>query len=102
MHARHRRDPFLKFPDDIIDYDLFQCLCEELEYSDLLEKAVQCEDPHERMVFVAAFAVSAYASTYTRWVCNLRDRFKFLKGRHRALDMISSQIEVDSVKCFWQ
>nr|XP_039251673.1 oxysterol-binding protein-related protein 6-like isoform X2 [Styela clava] len=43
-----------------------QCLCEELEYSDLLDKAVQCEDPYERMVHVAAFAVSAYASTHTR------------------------------------
>uniref|UniRef100_A0A4W3I0D5 Oxysterol-binding protein n=1 Tax=Callorhinchus milii TaxID=7868 RepID=A0A4W3I0D5_CALMI len=43
-----------------------QRLCEELEYSELLDKASQTLDPFERMVFVAAFAVSAYASTYYR------------------------------------
>uniref|UniRef100_UPI00398EF8EB oxysterol-binding protein-related protein 3 n=1 Tax=Pristiophorus japonicus TaxID=55135 RepID=UPI00398EF8EB len=43
-----------------------QRLCEELEYSDLLDKASQTDDPFERMVFVAAFAVSAYASSYYR------------------------------------
>nr|CAB3264583.1 oxysterol-binding protein-related protein 6 [Phallusia mammillata] len=43
-----------------------QLLCEELEYSDLLEKANDCDDPYERMMYVAAFAVSAYSSTYYR------------------------------------
>ncbi|XP_078096356.1 oxysterol-binding protein-related protein 3 isoform X2 [Mustelus asterias] len=43
-----------------------QRLCEELEYSELLDKASQTDDPFERMVFVAAFAVSAYASSYYR------------------------------------
>ncbi|XP_059510021.1 oxysterol-binding protein-related protein 3 isoform X4 [Stegostoma tigrinum] len=43
-----------------------QRLCEELEYSELLDKASQSDDPFERMVFVAAFAVSAYASSYYR------------------------------------
>ena len=38
-----------------------QRLCEELEYSDLLDKAASCPDPFDRMVQVAAFAVSSYA-----------------------------------------
>ncbi|XP_050790766.1 oxysterol-binding protein-related protein 7 isoform X3 [Gopherus flavomarginatus] len=43
-----------------------QRLCEELEYSTLLDAANRCADPCERLVCVAAFAVSAYASTYYR------------------------------------
>lgn len=43
-----------------------QRLCEELEYSELLDRAANTEDPYERMVQVAAFAVSAYASTLSR------------------------------------
>ncbi|XP_045683412.1 oxysterol-binding protein-related protein 3 isoform X4 [Phyllostomus hastatus] len=43
-----------------------QRLCEELEYSELLDKAARIPDPVERMVYVAAFAVSAYASSYFR------------------------------------
>ncbi|XP_061441744.1 oxysterol-binding protein-related protein 3 isoform X4 [Rhineura floridana] len=43
-----------------------QHLCEELEYSELLDKAACTPNLFERMVYVAAFAVSAYASTYYR------------------------------------
>ncbi|XP_067167971.1 oxysterol-binding protein-related protein 7 [Apteryx mantelli] len=43
-----------------------QRLCEELEYSALLDRASRCPDPCQRLVYVAAFAVSAYASTYYR------------------------------------
>uniref|UniRef100_A0A8C5P1A4 Oxysterol-binding protein n=1 Tax=Jaculus jaculus TaxID=51337 RepID=A0A8C5P1A4_JACJA len=43
-----------------------QRLCEELEYSELLDKAARVPNPLERMVFVAAFAISAYASSYFR------------------------------------
>ncbi|XP_038135116.1 oxysterol-binding protein-related protein 3-like isoform X1 [Cyprinodon tularosa] len=43
-----------------------QRLCEELEYSDLLDTANQTEDPYQRMVYVATFAISAYASSYYR------------------------------------
>ncbi|XP_068188881.1 oxysterol-binding protein-related protein 3-like [Antennarius striatus] len=43
-----------------------QRLCEELEYSDLLETANQTDDPYQRMVYVATFAISAYACTYHR------------------------------------
>lgn len=43
-----------------------QRLCEELEYSELLERAVDVDDPLERMVWVAVFTVSTYANTFTR------------------------------------
>ncbi|XP_076977571.1 oxysterol-binding protein-related protein 3 isoform X1 [Tamandua tetradactyla] len=43
-----------------------QRLCEELEYSELLDQAAQTPSALERMVYVAAFAVSAYASSYFR------------------------------------
>ncbi|XP_061647283.1 oxysterol-binding protein-related protein 6 isoform X3 [Phyllopteryx taeniolatus] len=43
-----------------------QRMCEELEYSELLDKAAETDDPFERMVLVAAFAVSGYSSTYYR------------------------------------
>ncbi|ELW63765.1 Oxysterol-binding protein-related protein 6 [Tupaia chinensis] len=43
-----------------------QHLCEEIEYSELLDKASETDDPYERMVLVAAFAVSGYCSTYFR------------------------------------
>uniref|UniRef100_A0A8C5EEE9 Oxysterol-binding protein n=1 Tax=Gouania willdenowi TaxID=441366 RepID=A0A8C5EEE9_GOUWI len=43
-----------------------QRLCEELEYSELLDTANQTADPFERMVYVATFAISSYASSYYR------------------------------------
>uniref|UniRef100_A0A670JBH7 Oxysterol-binding protein n=1 Tax=Podarcis muralis TaxID=64176 RepID=A0A670JBH7_PODMU len=43
-----------------------QRLCEELEYSALLDAASRNLDPCERLICMAAFAVSAYASTYYR------------------------------------
>jgi hypothetical protein len=41
-------------------------MCEELEYSELLDKAAEVDDPYERMVCIAAFAVSSYGSSYFR------------------------------------
>ncbi|KAL7887541.1 hypothetical protein AOLI_G00052620 [Acnodon oligacanthus] len=43
-----------------------QRLCEELEYSELLDRAAQTQDVFERMVYIATFAVSGYASSYYR------------------------------------
>ncbi|GIZ01772.1 oxysterol-binding protein-related protein 6 [Caerostris extrusa] len=45
---------------------VLQRLCEELEYSELLDKASETTDKYERMVYIAAFAVSAYSSSYHR------------------------------------
>ncbi|KAL3060347.1 hypothetical protein OYC64_014830 [Pagothenia borchgrevinki] len=43
-----------------------QRLCEELEYSELLDRAANTQDPFERMVYIATFIVSGYASSYYR------------------------------------
>ncbi|KAG7459596.1 hypothetical protein MATL_G00212350 [Megalops atlanticus] len=49
---------------------LMQRLCEELEYSELLDTANRTEDPYERMVYIAAFSISGYA-----WA-SYRNRYK--------------------------
>ncbi|CAG5134914.1 unnamed protein product, partial [Candidula unifasciata] len=43
-----------------------QRLAEYMEYAPLVEKAARCENPIERMEFVAAFAVSALSSNWGR------------------------------------
>ncbi|RFU24198.1 hypothetical protein B7463_g12141, partial [Scytalidium lignicola] len=45
---------------------LLQRCAEDMEYADLLDIAAQRSDPCERMVYVAAFAASEYASTIGR------------------------------------
>ena len=47
-----------------------QRLCEELEYTELLEKAVKGETPLERLQWVVAFSISSYGS------CNARASHK--------------------------
>jgi len=46
--------------------NVLQRLCEELEYSELLDKAASLDDSLDRLVYVAAFAVSGYATTQWR------------------------------------
>ncbi|CAH2097362.1 unnamed protein product [Euphydryas editha] len=46
--------------------NMLQRLCEELEYSELLEAAASCAQAAERCALVAAFAVSAYAAAAHR------------------------------------
>ncbi|XP_076435253.1 uncharacterized protein LOC143275073 isoform X2 [Babylonia areolata] len=45
---------------------MLQRLTEELEYTEVLDRAAGCEDPAEQMALVAAFTVSAYATTQFR------------------------------------
>ncbi|KAH8597750.1 oxysterol-binding protein-like protein [Bisporella sp. PMI_857] len=45
---------------------LLQRCAEDMEYADLLDQASERPDPVERMVYVAAFAASEYASTIGR------------------------------------
>ncbi|CAF0745509.1 unnamed protein product [Adineta steineri] len=45
---------------------LLQKLCEEMEYSDLLDRASQTDDMHLRLVYVATFIVSTYSANYYR------------------------------------
>ncbi|KAJ3608189.1 hypothetical protein NHX12_025239, partial [Muraenolepis orangiensis] len=46
--------------------NLLQRLCEELEYSDLLDTASRTPDPYQRMVIIAAFAISGYSTAIFR------------------------------------
>jgi hypothetical protein len=46
--------------------NLLQKLCEELEYSELLDKASEQTDSLERLLYISAFVVSGYASTQYR------------------------------------
>ncbi|XP_061665915.1 oxysterol-binding protein-related protein 7 isoform X2 [Syngnathoides biaculeatus] len=46
--------------------NLLQRLCEELEYSQLLDAANATADPYQRMVYVAAFAISGYSTATFR------------------------------------
>uniref|UniRef100_H2M9X6 Oxysterol-binding protein n=1 Tax=Oryzias latipes TaxID=8090 RepID=H2M9X6_ORYLA len=41
-------------------------LCEELEYSELLDTACNTPDPFQRMVYIAAFAISGYSTAMFR------------------------------------
>jgi len=43
-----------------------QRLCEDFEYSEVLDRAAAAEDPHEQMALVAAFTLSSYASSAIR------------------------------------
>lgn len=59
-------DPPCLFIVCVFRAGMLQRLCEELEYSELLDKASETDDPYERMVLIAAFAVSAYGSSHVR------------------------------------
>ncbi|XP_068439850.1 oxysterol-binding protein-related protein 7 isoform X2 [Clinocottus analis] len=50
--------------------NLLQRLCEELEYSELLDTASSTPDPYQRMVYIAAFAISGYSTA------TFRNRYK--------------------------
>uniref|UniRef100_A0A1A7YZS2 Oxysterol-binding protein n=1 Tax=Iconisemion striatum TaxID=60296 RepID=A0A1A7YZS2_9TELE len=43
-----------------------QRMCEELEYSELLDRAARCDSALEQMCLVAAFSVSSYSTTVHR------------------------------------
>jgi hypothetical protein len=45
---------------------MLQRITEELEYSDILDKAAACDDQWEQMAYIAAFTISAYSTTATR------------------------------------
>jgi uroporphyrinogen-III decarboxylase len=46
--------------------NLLQKACEELQYSELLDKANSMEDSMDRLMYVTCFAISGYASTQYR------------------------------------
>lgn len=96
--------------------NLLQRLCEELEYSELLDVAANTQDPYHRMVYIAAFAISGYSTA------TFRNRYKPVNPvlgetfecirEDRGFRLISEQVchhppisachaESDNF-CFWQ
>ncbi|XP_032436017.1 oxysterol-binding protein-related protein 3-like [Xiphophorus hellerii] len=93
-----------------------QRLCEELEYSELLDIANQTEDPYQRMVYVATFAISAYTSSYYRagskpfnpvlgetYECDRPDKgFRFIAEQVSHHPPVSACHSDSKHFCFWQ
>ena len=74
---------------------------EDMEYTDLLNVAAERDDSMERMVYVAAFAASEYASTIGRVAKPfnplLSQSFEYaIPGRYR---YISEQVSHHPVSC---
>ncbi|CAB3229342.1 unnamed protein product [Arctia plantaginis] len=96
--------------------NMLQRLCEELEYSELLDLAAECAGAVERMALVGAFAVSAYAATAHRaaskpfnpllaetYECVRDDRgFRFIAEQVSHHPPISACHAETSRWCFWQ
>ena len=45
---------------------MLQRLCEQFEYSELIDSAIACKDPCERLAYIMLFAVVPYSSTVGR------------------------------------
>lgn len=96
--------------------NLLQRLCEELEYSELLDTAANTPDPYQRMVYIAAFAISGYATATFRnrykpfnpvlgetFECIREDRgFKFISEQVCHHPPISACHAESDNFCFWQ
>ncbi|CAH0403170.1 unnamed protein product [Chilo suppressalis] len=96
--------------------NMLQRLCEELEYSELLDAASECKNAVERMALIAAFAVSAYASSAHRaaskpfnpllaetYECVRDDKgFRFIAEQVSHHPPISACHAESSRWCFWQ
>ncbi|CAH0597118.1 unnamed protein product [Chrysodeixis includens] len=96
--------------------NMLQRLCEELEYSELLDSASECKNAVERMALIAAFAVSAYASSAHRaaskpfnpllaetYECVRDDKgFRFIAEQVSHHPPISACHAESSRWCFWQ
>uniref|UniRef100_A0A673L1X2 Oxysterol-binding protein n=1 Tax=Sinocyclocheilus rhinocerous TaxID=307959 RepID=A0A673L1X2_9TELE len=93
-----------------------QRLCEEVEYCHLLDTAANTHDPHMRMVYIAAFAVSSYACSFTRaggkpFNPILGETYECLRpdtGIHFIAEQVSHHPPVSACHCksknytFWQ
>ncbi|KAM6964428.1 oxysterol-binding protein-related protein 7 isoform 1-T2 [Tautogolabrus adspersus] len=76
--------------------NLLQRLCEELEYSELLDTANNTQDPYQRMVYIAAFAISGYSTAtfrnrYKPFNPVLGETYEFVK-EDRGFRLISEQV----------
>ncbi|XP_063388022.1 oxysterol-binding protein-related protein 3-like [Cydia fagiglandana] len=76
--------------------NMLQRLCEELEYSELLDSASSCNNELERMSLIAAFAVSAYAASAHRAASKpfnplLAETYEYVRGE-RDFRFIAEQV----------
>ncbi|XP_048000985.1 oxysterol-binding protein-related protein 3-like isoform X3 [Leguminivora glycinivorella] len=76
--------------------NMLQRLCEELEYSELLDSASSCNNELERMSLIAAFAVSAYAASAHRAASKpfnplLAETYEYVSGE-RDFRFIAEQV----------
>ncbi|KAL0861388.1 hypothetical protein ABMA27_008935 [Loxostege sticticalis] len=96
--------------------NMLQRLCEELEYSELLDAAAECKNAVERIALIGAFAVSAYASSAHRaaskpfnpllaetYECVRDDKgFRFIAEQVSHHPPISACHAESPRWCFWQ
>ena len=70
---------------------MLQRLVEEIEYTDLLDKASQCSNQWEQMAYVAAFSVSCYCTTprtYKPFSSLLGETYEYDCSRDSSEDVI--------------
>eukprot|EP00127_Corallochytrium_limacisporum_P005187 Clim_evm4s201 gene=Clim_evmTU4s201 len=83
-----------------------QRLTEDMEYSDILDKAMVCEDPELRAAYVGAFAASTYAATLDR-LCKpfnplLGETFELIhpeKGYALVCEQVSHHPPISALHC---
>lgn len=128
--SKENRQPLLKVLSNAIGFDVtaitlpvtvnepasfLMRLCEQMQYSDLLDKAAACEDSLERLLYVTAFSITCYTvaertgkpfnpllgETY-EYVDESRDNFQFLS------EQVSHHPPIGACHCetnqwkFWQ
>lgn len=73
---------------------ILQRSCETLAHSHLLDKAAQCQDPIDRLVWVAAFGISGYCGSerfYTNFNPLLGETFEFIDSQN-GMKFIAEQV----------
>jgi len=96
--------------------NLLQKACEELQYSELLDKANSMQDSIDRLMYVTCFAISGYASTQYRtgrkpfnpmmcetYECIRPDKgFRFIAEKVKHNPPVVAAIAQSASFCFWQ
>jgi len=75
---------------------MIQRITEDFEYSEILDKAAQCQDDCEQLAYVAAFTVSAFSSTAIRtgkpFNPLLGETFELDRAEDRGFKLITEQV----------
>ena len=82
---------------------MLQRLCEEIEYASLLDMAVKCTKQEERLSYVAAYAMSSYASTVDRlgkpFNPLLGETFEYCHGFKYISEQVSHHPPISACHC---